>query len=245
MYLEPAAAACGVAHATLYEWLARGRVKSSNSTPGDNGDPKGIEPGTRGLGDSEGLYADFVDAINKAEALLELGLTTDAMAKSKKSKNPLAPIIVLSRRFRDRWSEQIQVASAGREAIASMERIKAAWDTPEVVEGEYKVLEDGAAKLKAVNPEANDSQMRHSPNLSEAKIHQDEQSPPGQIQNYNGSEQGVSGFHLPPADLVPDTEPDTEDADQDEQEPDTNQPPNDIDRPAPDSTAHARQSNNY
>ena len=192
MYLEPAAAACGVAHATLYEWLARGRVRSNSTST--LGLPGAIEPGTRGLGDPEGLYEDFVDAINKAEGELEVIVVSDAVKKFKKSRNPLAPIIFASRRFRDRWSEQIQVANAGREAVAAMERYKAAWDAPEVVEGEYEVIQEGTTP----ELEANESHNRHSANQSEA-----------------------SGFHVPsPGDLdaldaqVVETT-DDEDADQD------------------------------
>lgn len=169
MYLEPAAAACGVAHATLYEWLARGRSSSSNSRGGLG---EAVEPGTHGRGDPDGLYADFADAINKAEGELEVMAVSAAVKKFKKSRNPLAPIIFLSRRFRDRWSEQIQLADAGREVMATMERYKAAWDAPEVVDGECRVIEGGTMTPAL---EAATSNNDHSANLSEA-----------------------SGFHLPP-----------------------------------------------
>ena len=207
-YPEVAAAACGISHTTFYEWMARGRVRSSSTTPG-SAEP--VEPGTRGLGDPQGLYADFADAINKANADLEVVLVTDALKKSRESKNPLSPVILLSRRFRERWSEQIQVASAGREAVDSMERIKEAWDTPEVVDGEYAELpgDQEPPKLEACNPEATESHNSYSTNPSEAN--------------------SDLGFHLPPPSALLDTEPGAEDADQ---EPDIDQAPHDIDSQA-------------
>jgi len=215
-YPEVAAVACGISHATFYEWMARGRVKSSN-TPGDNGGSS-IEPGTHGRGDPKGLYAAFADAIKKADADLEVDMVEDAKAKALTSKNPLASIIFLSRRMRERWSEQVNIgAAAGREAVVSMERIKEAWDTPEIVEGEYKVIEEGQPKLEAVNPEANGSQMSPSTNQSEA-----------------------TGFHVPPADY----EGPDQDASIDDDDDESDATPDETSPPMPTSTAHARQSTN-
>lgn len=155
MYPAQAALVCGVSESTFYEWLARGRSGGGSSTPAAD-EPVG--PGTRGRGDPQGVYAKFAESINKANAELELALVTDALEKSRKSKNPLAPVILLSRRFRERWSEQIQVAAAGKEALASMERIKAAWDAPEVVDGVYTEL-PGPIPTPAL-PEASDTETK-------------------------------------------------------------------------------------
>jgi len=183
MYPSRAAIASGITEATFYEWLARGRVRA-NTPVGKEVDITYIEPGTRGRGDDVGLYAEFAEAINKADADLEVVAVSDAVTKFKKSNNPLAPIIFLSRRFRDRWSEQIQVAAAGKEAVASMEKIKAAWDEPgEITEGEYRELPEHP-KLEAGDPEATGSQKCSYANQSEA-----------------------TGFHLPPVDYI---EPDTD-----------------------------------
>jgi len=181
MYPAQAALVCGISERTFYEWLARGRVVDNSS----NGNR---EPGTRGLGDTNGVYGQFAQAIKKADAKLELSLVTDALGKARKSKNPLAPVILLSRRFRERWSEQIQVASAGKEAVVSMERIKEAWDAPEIVEGEYAVLETGAApKLEVGKVVADSSQKCSLTNL-------DTNEP-------TEADDPVASFHALPADF--------------------------------------------
>ena len=194
MYPSRAAVACGISESTFYELLARGRPGNNGqgiSSISSNSSPEAVAPGTRGRGDDVGLYAEFAEVINKADADLEVMVITDAVAKFKKSKNPLAPIIFASRRFRERWSEQIQVTAAGKEALASMERLKAAWDAPEVVDGVYTELPDDGTRPKL--PEATGSENKALPNQSEAK-----------------------GFHVPPPDLVLDTDPDTEDPDTDQ-----------------------------
>lgn len=211
-YPSVAAVACGIAEATFYEWLARGRVnKSSNSSstsPDGNGPGTAVEvtePGTHGRGDPLGLYARFADAIKKAEADLEVEVVEDAKGKMKDSKSPLAPIIFLSRRFRERWAEQVTVAAAGKEAVASMERIKAAWDAPEVVDGEYREVPEGT-RPQLVPGEASGTQNCSFANQSEASLD--------------------LGFHVPPPDLPDDPDAETDpDADaESEAEPESGVP---------------------
>ena len=134
-----------------------------------------------------------------------------------------------------------------------MERIKAAWDSPEIVEGEYEVLEDGPAKLEAGQVEAGGTHNRHYANQSEAMPAKDSQSPQDQLQNYNDGEHLVPdytetpeaiGFHLPPLDLAPDTDPGAEDYDQDEQNPDTDQAPHDIAGQDAQPASHAGRGDN-
>ena len=188
-YPEVAAVACGISRGTFYEWLARGRVRSSNSsTP---------EPGTHGRGDPQGVYAEFADAINKANADLEVAVIVDARAKYKRSRNPLGPIIFASRRFRERWSEQIQVANAGQAAVASMERIKEAWDAPEIVDGEYTELSDQESRTKLENGESTDyTQSQIVANGSDNCA----------LANQSEANAAVAAFHVPPPDADIDAE---------------------------------------
>lgn len=76
-----AAAAFGVQRTTYFEWIARGR-------------------GTDERRPMVPIYAEFADAIDRAEAEAESALVGLAIAKARTSADAIA---ILERRFRDRW----------------------------------------------------------------------------------------------------------------------------------------------
>lgn len=109
---EVAAQAFGVARATLYEWIARGR-------------------GTDPMRPMEPIYAEFADAIDAAEAKAESALVALAIAKAR---TPADAIAVLERRFGARWRDRREVtvnirqelerlASSPEEAAAALHEV--------------------------------------------------------------------------------------------------------------------------
>jgi len=150
MFASVAAQACGIAEGTHYDWLHKGSDGSSS--------------------DPQGLYTGYREAVKKAESTLEHVVVCDVVKKLKASKNPIHAFIFLSRRFRDRWAETVNVGIATREGVAAMERIKEAWNAPAVVvEGEYREVDDGTRpKLEAAPGELVGSQNGHSATQSEA-----------------------------------------------------------------------------
>jgi len=215
VYPAQAAQVCDVSESTHYEWLQRGRGQSH-----------------RGLDDPDGLYAEYAESLKKAESTLELAVVEDTLGKVKRSKNPIPGFIFLSRRFRDRWAETVNVGIATREGVAAMERIKDAWNAPAaVVEGEFREVPGQVANALAGEPlglaapgELVGSQNGHSATQSEANsslgfhaappddapgegaeatAEAAPDSPPGQTDNNN----------LPPTNLSPTTKPEGTHAD--------------------------------
>lgn len=148
MYPLQAALACGVGEATHYEWLQRA-----------TGDVKGRE--------GSELYAEYADALKRSDAELEDKVVVMAVKKIDKSRSPIAPVLFLARRFRDRWGESVQV-SATREAVAVMERLKAAWDADAVVDGQFRELPQGGQLPGELPPKPDGSQIYTCANQSEA-----------------------------------------------------------------------------
>lgn len=82
-----AAGAFGVERSTLYQWIARGE-------------------GTDPLRPMEPIYAEFADAVRDAEYKAESTLVGLAVAKIKTTADA---VMLLERRFRDRWQRTEEV----------------------------------------------------------------------------------------------------------------------------------------
>ena len=83
-FVETAARKAGVGHSTLASWKAKGAVQK------------------------KGIYRDFLDAIEEAEAEAE-----DALLQRALIESPRGALEILQRRFRDRWAERREITGAG------------------------------------------------------------------------------------------------------------------------------------
>lgn len=81
---DTAAAYAGIRRTTLYEWLARGRAAT------------------------EGVYRDFADAVEKAEA--DAVVISVALIRSAAQKNWQAAAWWLERRYPDEWGRKDRLA---------------------------------------------------------------------------------------------------------------------------------------
>jgi hypothetical protein len=93
-----AARYAGVSDSVFYEWIGQGREDRASGIRSD--------------------YADFVDAVERAEATAEATLVANVMAAAPKA--PQAALQMLSMRFRDRWGavQKVEVSGPGGGPVA-------------------------------------------------------------------------------------------------------------------------------
>jgi len=87
-YLVTACHAAGVADATFYNWIERGKAEAD-------------------AGNTTGIYFVFLDAVKRAEAQCEARWVQQVEAHT--NRNVVAPLALLDRRFRERWGQTPQV----------------------------------------------------------------------------------------------------------------------------------------
>lgn len=96
-YPSRAAIECGISEAAYYDYLERAKhiIDNNNGIIDDT-----IE---------DNIYIQFYTKTKKADAVLEATLATKMMKNAMSSNNVVHQAIALERRYRDRWSPQIQV----------------------------------------------------------------------------------------------------------------------------------------
>lgn len=97
-YLEVAAAYAGIAKPTLFAWMRRGRSSS------------------------RGLYHDFVEKLDKANAAAEAVAVSNLMRHGRDDYRAIT--FFLERRFNDRWGQKSQMkVEVERELEAAIEKL--------------------------------------------------------------------------------------------------------------------------
>ena len=97
--------------------------------------------------EGEIAFISLFEEIKKAEADHEYDMTSLSIKKIKESSNPIAPIVHLSRRFKERWSDKyLAVDDPNRAVIVRLELIgkRIAQSQDDIVDAEVKQLSEAS-----------------------------------------------------------------------------------------------------
>jgi hypothetical protein len=134
-----AARACGVADATFYQWLARGRNRE------EGGSNKAKERGSRVKSISvdghhhPDIFVQLVEEIEKAEGFVEAKTVGRLVVAAQ--NDPKWSMNLLERRFPQRWRQHVTTEMVGPDGGPIQQQIETKDTTPDLAETLAGVLE--------------------------------------------------------------------------------------------------------
>ena len=127
-YISVACHAVGIHPNTYCNWVRLAEEYAANP---DNGN------------EYKKIYFDFCEELKRIEAQAEANIISDVRKSGKMPQYWAAGMTMLERKHKDRWGRQDTPIVESKVLIALQDRFASLRESPKVIEGEVKQLDDG------------------------------------------------------------------------------------------------------